>query len=368
MRLPGTARHATLGAALVALALGCSREVLSVVLDMPPAKPKPTPAQRGLAIPPGSPLALLLSADTVRPPIEQETDSERVRKLLPRDLHGNIDWVRALRDGTIKPRRQAPGVRPVAALPGGEFGYDLYMSEDTSSSAFFPHSAHVEWSSCASCHPRLFARQREPIDHDAMRDGKFCGACHGKVAFPIETACERCHQGMGKPQSAQGRGELLGDVTMRRFDAESVRRDSLARPDSAAQPPATPTAADSSRAARARTDSVTADSVRRLTRAQRYEIPPSRFSHWPHRIRYRCQACHPAPFAERAGATVVTMDAIARGQYCGRCHDGVTAFAVEINGCARCHVEPKRAELPAPRSPTPVAMRDYVNGLNLRPR
>ena len=331
MRLPGTARHAALGVALVALALGCSREVLSVVLDMPPAKPKPAPTQRGLAIPPGSPLALLLNADTVRPPIEQETDSERVRKLLPRDLHGNIDWMRALRDGTIKPRRQAPGVRPTS-LPGGEFGYDLYMSDDTSSSAFFPHSAHVEWSSCASCHPRLFASKHEPIDHDAMREGKFCGACHGKVAFPIETACERCHQGMGKPQSAQGRGELLGDVTMRRFDG----------------------------------DTTAPDSAPRSTRAQRYDIPPSQFSHWPHRIRYRCQACHPAPFGERAGTTVVTMDAIARGQFCGRCHDGVTAFGIEINGCARCHVESKRAELPTPRAPTLLALRDYANRLNAR--
>ncbi len=64
---------------------------------------------------------------------------------------------------------------------------------------------------------------------------------------------------------------------------------------------------------------------------------PAAFSHWFHRIRYKCYACHPTLFQMKAGADKITMSAMQEGQFCGACHDGKTAWAVTIETCNRCH-------------------------------
>lgn len=61
------------------------------------------------------------------------------------------------------------------------------------------------------------------------------------------------------------------------------------------------------------------------------------FPHWIHRIRYRCYACHPAPFEMKAGANRISMDAIQAGKFCGTCHNGKIAWEVSFETCNRCH-------------------------------
>ena len=68
------------------------------------------------------------------------------------------------------------------------------------------------------------------------------------------------------------------------------------------------------------------------------EVAPSVFSHWFHRIRYKCYACHDAIFEMKAGASPVTMEAILGGKYCGACHNGQVAWASSFDNCNRCHV------------------------------
>ncbi len=65
------------------------------------------------------------------------------------------------------------------------------------------------------------------------------------------------------------------------------------------------------------------------------------FSHWFHRIRYRCYVCHPALFAMKANADKISMEAIQEGKFCGACHDGKIAWAVTFETCNRCHVAPE---------------------------
>lgn len=72
-------------------------------------------------------------------------------------------------------------------------------------------------------------------------------------------------------------------------------------------------------------------------------LPRARFPHWVHRIRYRCKACHTQLFEPKAGANAVTMKAISNGQFCGRCHDGQTAFRAGFGQCERCHTPVLRA-------------------------
>ena len=138
------------------------------------------------------------------------------------------------------------------------------------------------------------------MTHKAMAEGAFCGACHGKVAFPIETACERCHQGMrpavpDTTRKPEADGALLGNIAFVRpgLDSASAGKGSF--------------------------------------------YTPARFAHWSHRVRYRCSACHPALFVERAGANVITMEQIGRGQSCGACHNGKVAFASSMDTCDKCH-------------------------------
>jgi c(7)-type cytochrome triheme protein len=66
--------------------------------------------------------------------------------------------------------------------------------------------------------------------------------------------------------------------------------------------------------------------------------PRAVFPHWIHRIRYRCYACHPAPFPMKGGATSMPMDVLREGKLCGSCHDDKTAFGITFETCNRCHV------------------------------
>ena len=100
----------------------------------------------------------------------------------------------ALRDGKIKPK---------ASLEGNEEMHVFDKDIDLPVTKFFPHppdvvyphKAHTEWLSCGSCHPNVFNMKVGSNPDMSMRKiiaGKYCGICHGKVAFPLED-CFRCH-------------------------------------------------------------------------------------------------------------------------------------------------------------------------------
>jgi c(7)-type cytochrome triheme protein len=83
-------------------------------------------------------------------------------------------------------------------------------------------------------------------------------------------------------------------------------------------------------------------------------VPPAVFTHWRHRIRYRCYVCHPRIFNMEAGSNKITMKSIGKGEWCGVCHNGKTAFKVDFKNCARCHFKPGSEEAPA-EAPAPEA-------------
>lgn len=65
------------------------------------------------------------------------------------------------------------------------------------------------------------------------------------------------------------------------------------------------------------------------------EMPWVRFPHLAHSQWLDCANCHPAPFAEKAGEALITMERIFRGEACGMCH-GKVAFPA-WQQCERCH-------------------------------
>ena len=95
----------------------------------------------------------------------------------------------------------------VALLPAyaAEYGDVAFERKATTASAeevpvaVFPHWIHRMQYKCPACHDALFKMKAgggEPITMDAIREGKFCGACHnGKRAFESSfDTCGRCHR------------------------------------------------------------------------------------------------------------------------------------------------------------------------------
>ncbi len=66
------------------------------------------------------------------------------------------------------------------------------------------------------------------------------------------------------------------------------------------------------------------------------EMRPVVFPHWFHRIRFQCKVCHAdLGFKFQAGGNEINMLKIIDGEYCGACHNGEIAWAIE--NCNLCH-------------------------------
>lgn len=111
---------------------------------------------------------------------------------LPPDRVGNmVDWVQAITQGVISPRRVKN--QPGDALPmlQTEIMMDKYGSMNM---VLFPHKVHTLWLECSNCHPAIFEAKAgaNNIRMEKILSGEQCGLCHGAVAFPPND-CNRCH-------------------------------------------------------------------------------------------------------------------------------------------------------------------------------
>ncbi len=109
----------------------------------------------------------------------------------PRDSVGIVNWVETVKQGLIAPRADLHGETEKKTLD-----MDIIFT-DTGKMPHvrFPHLSHTLWLDCKNCHPAIF-KQKKGANDIAMTDvltGKFCGLCHGKVAFPPTKNCMRCH-------------------------------------------------------------------------------------------------------------------------------------------------------------------------------
>lgn len=119
-------------------------------------------------------------------------------KDFPKTRFGNkVDWVKAIQAGLIKPKNF------ISSEPG-EMSFDKTLELKAEWSgippAIFPHKAHIQWLDCSNCHPDLFNIKKKTTKHFSMTlslEGKFCGLCHLKIAFPLND-CKRCHPTMNE--------------------------------------------------------------------------------------------------------------------------------------------------------------------------
>ena len=53
---------------------------------------------------------------------------------------------------------------------------------------------------------------------------------------------------------------------------------------------------------------------------------------------HSCNSCHFRPFAQGGPSYHIDMNLLSKGAFCGKCHNGTTAFDVKDAGnCERCH-------------------------------
>jgi c(7)-type cytochrome triheme protein len=116
-------------------------------------------------------------------------------KDLPKDDFGNkVDWVKALRDGSIKPKATLDGTGEMMVVDL-DIEIPVTKFKPHPPDVVYPHKAHTEWLDCSNCHTAIFNMQKggnPDMDMMKIAGGQYCGVCHGKVAFPLEN-CYRCH-------------------------------------------------------------------------------------------------------------------------------------------------------------------------------
>lgn len=119
---------------------------------------------------------------------------------LPPAINGNgVDWVKALNEGAIKPENYVlEKMKPI------KFKREIVIESPWAgiAPAIFPHDAHGKWLYCSNCHPEIFQVRQygtEGLAMESILDSEFCGVCHGKVAFPPNDNCQRCHPDMKHP-------------------------------------------------------------------------------------------------------------------------------------------------------------------------
>ncbi len=125
-------------------------------------------------------------------------------ELLPKDRFGLVNWTKAEVEGLISPRDSIDATK--TPQDNAEEGFFENMIRLNVKVAFFPdvlfpHGTHSNMLSCDSCHPVPFKKVTgaNNIQMAEIFKGKWCGKCHGIVAFPVTYPvqepfnCRRCH-------------------------------------------------------------------------------------------------------------------------------------------------------------------------------
>lgn len=125
----------------------------------------------------------------------KQKDFEEYLKGYPQARFGNrVDWLKAEEKGLVKLKDQVEGIsiKRQAIKPPKDF--DIKSTILGMPDIIFSHKVHADINGCELCHPEVFGAKKGSTKY-TMQDifaGKYCGACHAKVAFPFYD-CQLCH-------------------------------------------------------------------------------------------------------------------------------------------------------------------------------
>jgi c(7)-type cytochrome triheme protein len=125
-----------------------------------------------------------------------EFDFYAFTKKFPKERFGNgIDWEKAESEGLLKLSDAIEGVSIKRKPMAGQKDFTLTSKVAGMPDIIFSHTKHTVWNGCEVCHPEIFVGVKKGMTKYSMAEiyeGKYCGACHVKVAFPL-LDCQRCH-------------------------------------------------------------------------------------------------------------------------------------------------------------------------------
>lgn len=253
------------------------------------------------------------------------------------------------------------------------FGPESPIVWDKPTTVVFEHKSHTDdiGLECSACHDDIFSMQRGvamttgKLTMASLAEGKFCGACHdGDTAFATDTNCTACHiapEGditWDEPSKVVfGHGMHVNDLGLECVEChDSLFTMKLG----AATDSGTFTMAafaegkycgachDGDTAFASDSDCTTCHSLPEGPDPMVWIKPVKAvtFYHNTHVEDFglECSSCHDGTFAMKKGAAEhaddFTMEALYAGKYCGKCHDGDTAFASNTL-CNTCHIGTK---------------------------
>jgi len=128
--------------------------------------------------------------------VKREYDFAKFTERFPKERFGNgINWEKAEADGLIKPVYFLEGVSIPRKSLSVQKDFALSPKLEGMPEIIFSHKKHTVWNGCELCHPEIFVGVKKGSTKYSMVEifeGKYCGVCHGTVAFPL-LDCQRCH-------------------------------------------------------------------------------------------------------------------------------------------------------------------------------
>ncbi len=127
--------------------------------------------------------------------VQAKYDFYKFVKGFPRARFGNrVDWLLAEEEGYIKLVDYLEGVSIRRRALKAPLDVEIDAKVDEMPDIIFSHKKHAVWSGCELCHPQIFGitKASTVFEMQEIFDGKYCGVCHGKVAF-MTLDCQLCH-------------------------------------------------------------------------------------------------------------------------------------------------------------------------------
>jgi len=129
--------------------------------------------------------------------VSLRNDFAAVTGNFPRERFGNgIGWMETEAEGRIKIIDSLEGISAKTAPMKNPRDLTIEPKAVGMPDIVFSHDKHAVWNGCELCLPDLFPSVQKAggpkYSMNEIFENKYCGACHGKVAFPL-IECRRCH-------------------------------------------------------------------------------------------------------------------------------------------------------------------------------
>jgi len=126
----------------------------------------------------------------------REYEYKKFTAKFPKSNYG-VNWEAAESSGHIRPIDFLEGVSVKREAMKRQENFSIKAGYSWVHPIEFSHEKHTVWNGCELCHPEIFPTVKSggPTYSITMFEniqGRYCGACHAKVAFPLNN-CRRCH-------------------------------------------------------------------------------------------------------------------------------------------------------------------------------